>query len=244
MRSEWSREAILPVRRSCPSAVSAASSRADLTWAEATGSSYSPLAAANHAPPVAHAHHSAVPRSAHRSPVTARPRDPSADYAASRRPSLPRRNPVPASNPVNRRNVVPELPQSRISRGSCRSAQAAPLNADGRILLFDTHTHRAHAGDGRQAICSSQEIRDCRVAFGNRVEEYRTVRNRFVTRHFDRATQPPGHCQSHRSSFVGTPLRSNTFQIRNEVACVAYFRALTPKAAIQEPPHGIHNTGH
>jgi hypothetical protein len=46
-----------------------------------------------------------------------------------------------------------------------------------------------------------------------------------------------------RNVSVGVPWpRTNTFQISERVASVAYFRVLPSKVSPQEPPHGFHDT--
>ncbi len=44
-------------------------------------------------------------------------------------------------------------------------------------------------------------------------------------------------------SSEGSRPSSNTFQMRDEVLSVGYFRVPTTKGITQEPPHGIHDTG-
>ncbi len=119
MRSVWSRVATASVTHVSPSADSAASRIADLTWALGTGVSYV-IGVRSERPVIAIGRRVAPARPASLAPIS---RSGSTIRPIGRRrseasPSSTTNSERPASTPAARRAVVPELPQSRMSSGS------------------------------------------------------------------------------------------------------------------------------
>ena len=74
----------------------------------------------------------------------------------------------PASSPVSRRIVVPELPQSSTSAGSCRPSSPRPWTTSSvGETFFDLDTQAAHDVDGGAAVAAVEKVADGADALGD-----------------------------------------------------------------------------
>ena len=127
MRSEWSREGAGSVTDTGPSAPRPASRIADFTCAEATGDAYA-SAASGRRPRTASGSFVPFARATKVAPIRASGSitRPIGRRRSDSSPVSTVTNGWPASTPVRSRAVVPELPQSITSPGSCRPPGPAP----------------------------------------------------------------------------------------------------------------------
>ena len=127
-RSVWSRESTRPSRMVSPSPRSAARSRALLTWALGTGSTWRP-ALREPDPGRKHSGSSSPPRRPRMSPFILRSGSTTRSIGRPLSESSPlstANSRCPASNPDSRRAVVPELPASSTSAGSRNPRRPRP----------------------------------------------------------------------------------------------------------------------